>query len=515
MGAGERGVYFFETFLRHSKGKWAGQPFKLLDWQRTQLIMPLLGWMRPDGTRRFRTAYAQVAKKNGKSTLAAGLNLYMLVGDGEMGAEVYCAAVDRPQAGIVFREAASMVKASPELSKRLEVIESRYRIVDHKTRSWFASMSKDSGSNEGPNPHAIVVDELHAHKDRRLFEALRYGGAARSQPLFMSITTAGSDHETICFQQYQYAKQVLSGELKDWSFFGYVAEPGEKDDWTAEETWKKANPSYGLTVTPDGMREACAEAVAQPAMENAFKRYRLNMWTEQAERWMPMAAWDACDRDELPPLALKRKCYAGLDLSSTQDFASLGLVFPPKNEGEKWRLACRHWIPMETAKKRQKAGVPVLDWGKAGKVIIVPGAVIDYDKIRAEILAVDAAFGIEEIAVDRWNSTQLQTQLMGDGMEVVQFGQGFASMTAPTKELMRLVIDGKLEYCNEDVLRWMMTHVAADTDAAGNEKPNKERSGDKIDGVAAIMMALGRAMVAPIAKKSKYATAGMTTLQQP
>lgn len=476
------------------------------------MIMPLFGWMRPDGTRRFRTGYIQIAKKNGKSTLAAGINLYMLVGDGEMGAEVYCAAVDRPQAGIVFREAASMVKASPDLSRRLEVIESRHRIVDHRTRSWFASMSKDSGSNEGPNPHAIVIDELHAHKDRKLFDALKYGGAARSQPLLLSITTAGSERESICYQQYEYAKRVLKGELHDWSFFGFIAEPDEGDDWTCESTWKKANPSYGLTVTVDGMREACAEAKAQPSMENAFKRYRLNMWTEQAERWMPMQKWDACAIKQLPPAPIdsRRPLFTGLDLSSTQDFASLGMVWPPRSKGEKWRAACKHWLPMETAKRREKAGVPVLEWAKAGEVTLVPGSVVDYDLIRADINSLAQLHDLKEVAIDRWNSTQLQTQLLGDGLDVVQYGQGFASMSAPTKELMRLVLCDEFEHWGR-VLRWMMSNVACDMDAAGNEKPTKERSGDKIDGVVAILMAIGRAMVAPILKKSKYAGGGLLT----
>lgn len=285
---------FFRQFVRHSKGEWAGKPFEFLDWQWTDVIGPLFGWLRPDGTRRFRRAYIEIPKKQGKSALASGLAIYLLVGDSEAGAEVYSAAADREQASIVFNEAANMVEASPGLSKHLEVVRSQKRLVFSKKQSWFKALSADVPTKEGLNIHGLLFDELHAQVKRDLWDTLAYGGAARRQPLSISITTAGYDRESICWEQHQYAQSVLEGRNPDTSFLPCIYAASESDDWTSPATWAKANPSFGVTIKESEMAEACREAQQSPAKQNSFRRYRLNQWTEQDVRWLDLARWDEC-----------------------------------------------------------------------------------------------------------------------------------------------------------------------------------------------------------------------------
>jgi phage terminase large subunit-like protein len=324
--AAERVRTFFTKFLRHSKGQWAGQPFALLDWQWREVVAPLFGWKRADGTRRYRRAYIEVPKKNGKSALFSGLSLYLLAADGEPGAEVYSAAVDRDQASIVFNEAANMVEVSPQLSSRLNVVRSMKRIVMPRSRSFYKALSADVPAKEGLNAHAVLIDELHAQKTRLLWDTLRYTGAARRQPLHLSITTAGFDHHSICWEQHDYAEKVLDGTIEDSSFLPFIAAAGAEDDWTSPEVWRKANPSFAVTINPEQFAEDCREAQESPAKENSFRRYRLNQWTEQEVRWLNMEKWDAC-ATPLGDLG-RRPCYAGLDLSSTTDITALVLVFP-------------------------------------------------------------------------------------------------------------------------------------------------------------------------------------------
>lgn len=503
--AAQRVADFCAKFLRHSKGQWAGKPFDLLDWQRRDVIDPLFGWVRPDGTRRYRMAYISMAKKNGKSALMSALGLYGLVADNEPGAEVYSAAADREQATIVFNESANMVEASGELLRVLEVVRSRKRIVYAAKRSWFQALSADVPTKEGLNAHYILFDELHAQKTHDLFDTLRYAGLARRQPLFLEITTAGYDRHSICFEQYDYASKVRDGIIDDLSFFSYVAEVAEDADWKDRAEWAKANPSLGVTVTEEDFEHDFQEAVESTTKENRFRRYRLNQWTEQDVRWLNMDQWDACgegaDADELAG----QTCYAGLDLSTVRDVSAFVLYFPDTGD-----VLPFFWAPKDGAAKRQrKDRVPYLTWAKAGHMELTPGNVVDYDVIRKRIGELAALYNIREIAIDRWNSTQLQTQLMGDGHAVVQFGQGFASMTAPTKELEKLVLGGKLRHGANPVLRWMASNVTVETDAAGNLKPSKKKSTEKIDGIVALVMALGRALESDGDGKSVYETRGV------
>lgn len=484
---------FFGEWLRHSKGKFAGKPFDLLPWQ-IELIAELFGWVRVDDeTRRYRVAYISTAKKSGKSTLLAGIGLYLLVMDGENGAEVYGAAADREQASVVYREAASMVRASPQLSRVLEVIDSRRTIAYRKEASFYRVLSADAFRAEGLNIHGLLFDELHAQKDRRLWDALRYGGAARAQPLLCSITTAGYDRNSICFEQYSYAKAVLRDWKHDPTFFPCVYEADEKDDWTAEDTWPKANPSWGVTIKPEDFAADCREAQLSNTKENAFKRYRLNTWTAQDTRWIKMDAWDSCAA--APPAPLEgRECWCGLDLATTFDTSAFVAVFPA--EDGYVDVLCRFWIPGDNATERErKDRVPYTVWAKDPKngLTMTPGNVTDYDVIRRDIVEFSKKYNVRQIAIDRWNATQLALQLQGDGLEVIGFGQGMGSMSSPSKTLEALIASGKVRHGGNSVLAWMAGNASVKVDAAGNIKPVKPKHGsaERIDGIVALVMAIG------------------------
>lgn len=488
--AAERVRTFFRQFLRHSKGQWAGQPFELLDWQWERIVAPLFGWMRADGTRRFRRGYIEVPKKNGKSTLFSGFSLYLLAGDREPGAEIYSAAVDRDQAGIVYNEAANMVDCSPALSSRLRVVRSTKRITFQRTRSFYKALSADVPAKEGLNAHGVLVDELHAQKNRELWDTLRYAGASRRQPLNLAVTTAGFDRLSICWEQHEYAQHVLTGLIQDSAFFAFIAAAEPDDDWTDPEIWKKANPSYAITVSADQFAEDCKEAQESPAKENSFRRYRLNQWTEQEVRWLNMDKWDACAA--APTDWADRFVFAGLDLSSTTDLSALILVCPMDDgfmDVRAW-----FWVPEEGAKRRERRDrVPYWQWIRDEYIEATPGEAIDYDRIRAKINEIAKQYRIENIAIDRWNATQLATQLEQDGFTIVAFGQGYASMSWPTKKLEAIVLSERLRHGGNPVLRWMAGNVSIEKDAADNWKPSKKKSCERIDGIVALIMGLERA----------------------
>src|SRR5262245_45022372 len=503
--AAGRVVTFFETFLRHSKGEWAGQPFKLLPFQRDDIIKPLFGWKRADGTRRYRTAYIEIPKKNGKSSLCSGLSLYGLLGDGEEGAEVYSAAASRDQAAIVYREAVNMVKASPGLYKRLTLMESQKHMLDKATKSIYRALSAEAGTNEGLNISMLIMDEMHAQPNDKFWNTLMYGGAARRQPLQVIITTAGVDPESLCYEYHTKAMQVMEGTLQDDSFFAYVrsaewAMRRAEDDaakeacWKEEAVWHEANPALGSVISLDSFREDFQRAVQSPRLENAFKRYRLNIWTAQVERWLSMDHWLACGALMPESEFYGQPCWAGLDLASTSDLCALVLLFPTCGNA----ILPYFWVPEDTVTMLEVKGDPLYAmWQRQGHLRVTQGNVADYDVLRSDINALGKQFDIREIGIDRWNATQITTQLEGDGFEVVPFGQGYASMSAPAKELERLILAHELRHGNHPVMTWNVGNVAVQKDHAENIKPSKELSKKKIDGVVAMCMALGRAMVRP------------------
>lgn len=509
-GKAEHVRTFFRKFLRHSKGQWAGKPFELLDWQWEGVVAPLFGWQRENGTRRYRKGYIEIPKKNGKSALGSGLSLYMLVGDNEPGAEVYNAAADREQASIVFTEAANMVEASPALASRLEVIRSKKQISHRLQKAWYRALSADVPTKEGLNIHFLLFDELHAQKTRDLWDTLTYGGAARRQPLFLSITTAGYDKESICYEQHNYGKSVLEWRSQDWSFFAFIAAADPDDDWKLESTWRKANPSYGVTISEDDFKESCREAQESPAKENGFRRYRLNQWTEQDVRAIPMDQWKAAKFDFKPEWFHGEPCYAGLDLASTQDVTALVLCFE-RDDAYYWLPF--FWVPEDACKDRERRNRTRFDeWIRRGHMYETPGAMTDYEFVKKKLNELKDIYDIREVAFDKWNASQTANDLAEDGFTMVDFGQGYKSMSEPTKKLLGLLADKRIRHDGNPCLNWMAGNFAVETDAAGNLKPSKKKSTEKIDGIVAGIMALGRMIVAPMEQGSVYDTPGSLSL---
>lgn len=488
----DRAVTFIEN-LCHTKGKWAGTPFWLLPWQE-QLIRDIFGIVKPDGNRQFRTAFVEICKKVGKSELAAAVALYLLYADNEPSAEVYGAAADRQQASIVFDVAKQMVEMSPALMKRSKLMGATKRIVNYSNAGYYQVLSAEVGGKHGFSVSGLVFDEIHTQPNRQLYDVLTKGSSdARQNPLHFIITTAGNDRHSIAYELHTKAVDILEGRRVDPTFYPVVYGLKDDEDWEDEANWYKVNPSLGYTVDIERLRDAYREAKQNPADEITFKWLRCNMWVSSTVAWIPDAIYmrgnEPIDMDALAG----RDCYAGLDLSSTGDITALVLIFPPRDEEEKYVLLPYFWIPEETIPRRVKANsVPYDIWEKQGYIMSTEGNVIHYDFIEKFIMDLSEKYHILEIAVDRWNATQMIQNLEGEGFTIVPFGQGFSSMSAPTKEFYRLVMEGRIIHGGNPVLRWMAGNVVIDTDPAGNIKVTKAKSKEKIDGIVAAIMALDR-----------------------
>ena len=428
------------------------------------------------------------------SELAAAIALYLLYADNEPSAEVYGAAADRGQASIVFDVAKRMVEMTPALLKRSKIMAATKRLVNYSNVGFYQVLSAEVGTKHGLNVSGLVLDELHAQPNRSLVDVLTKGsGDARTQPLYFLITTAGTDRNSICYEYHTKAKDILDGRRIDPSFYPVIYGLDDGDDWNAEESWYKANPSLGHTITIDRVRDAHREALTNPAEENVFRQLRLDQWVGSAVAWIPEHIYD---RGNLPIDLEKlrgRECYAGLDLSSTSDITAFVLVFPPLYEGDKYIVLPHFWLPRETLDLRvRRDHVPYDVWERMGLFHITEGNVVDYNFVRKTINDLHTMYNIKEIAADRWNATQLITDLEGDGFTVVQMGIGFKDMSPPMKELYKLLLEGKFIHGGNPVLRWMAGNVVAEIDAAENIKPSKKKSTEKIDGIVAWIMALDR-----------------------
>ena len=485
----DRAVKFIEN-LCHTKGKWAGKRFWLLPWQE-QLIRDIFGIVKPDGYRQFRTAFVEICKKVGKSELAAAVALYLLYADNEPSAEVYGAAADRQQASIVFDVAKQMVEMSPALLKRSKLMTATKRIVNYGN---YQVLSAEVGGKHGFSVSGLVFDEIHTQPNRQLYDVLTKGSSdARQNPLHFIITTAGTDRHSIAYELHTKAVDILEGRRVDPTFYPVVYGLKDDEDWEDEANWYKVNPSLGYTVDIERLRDAYREAKQNPADEVTFKWLRLNMWVSSTVAWIPDAIFMK-GNEEIDLAALEgRDCYGGLDLSSTGDITALVLMFPPRDEDEKYILLPFFWVPEETIPQRVKAAsVPYDIWERQGYLLSTEGNVIHYDFIEKFINDLAEKYHIVEIAVDRWNATQMIQNLEGDGFTMVPFGQGFASMSGPTKDFYRLLMEGKIIHGGHPVLRWMAGNVVVDTDPAGNIKVTKAKSKEKIDGIVAAIMALDR-----------------------
>jgi phage terminase large subunit-like protein len=473
--------------LTHTKGPFAGQSFNLRPWQVT--ILRKLFKTRKDGRRQYRTCLLMLPRKNGKSELAAALAIYFLLFDGEMGAEVYSCAADKDQAALVFNVAAQMIRNDPELEAQVEIVDSQKRIVHRKSGSFYRAISAEAYSKHGFNPSVVIYDELHAAQNRELWDVLMTAMGARAQPLMMAITTAGYDRHSILWELYAHAQKVTENPSLDPTFLPLLFEAPIDADWTSEKVWHKANPALGDFRSLEEMRIACARAKEIPAQENTFRRLYLNQWTEQASRWIGMAAWDAC-RTETPRVSLRgRRCFVGMDLASTKDLTALVAVFPDEDGFD---VLAQFFVPHESIRERaNRDRVPYDQWARDGFLIDTPGNVVDYEYIRRQLKDWAAEFSIRTIAFDPWNATDLVTRLQEqDGFTCVPMRQGFNSLSAPTKALETAILSKTLRHDGHPVLRWNVSNVSVETDATGNLKPSKKVSTERIDGVAALVMAI-------------------------
>ena len=432
--------------------------------------------------------------KTHNSELAAAIALYLLYADNEPSAEVYGAACDRNQASIVFDVARQMVEMSPALLRRSKIRSAGKRIINYRNAGFYQVLSAETGTKHGLNVSGLVFDEIHAQPNRKLYDVLTKGsGDAREQPLFFIITTAGNDKNSICYELHTKALDLMQGRKKDYTFYPVVYGLGVDEDWTDEANWYKANPSLGHTIKIERVREAYQNAIENPAEENVFKQLRLNIWTSASIRWIPEQVYDKgnlpIDLDSLRG----RMCYGGLDLSSTSDITALVLAFPPRNDDEKYILLPFFWLPEDTLELRCRRDHVLYDvWQKQGFIQTTEGNVIHYGFIEKFIERLGETYNIREIAYDRWNATQMVQNLEDMGFIMVPFGQGFKDMSPPSKELFKLLMEGNIIHGGNPVLKWMAGNVVMRQDPAGNIKPDKEKSGEKIDGIVASIMALDR-----------------------
>jgi phage terminase large subunit-like protein len=508
----DHAMAFFCELLVHTKGVWARRAFIPAAWEEHEIIRPLFGTVLWDPTwqryvRRYRELYLSTGRKNGKTELLGGLVLYLLAADGEEAAEVYGLALDKDQAALAYMASARMVALSPVLASRLAVAKGARRIYDERTASFFTVLAGDALGALGTGPHAAYIDELLSQPDRELYDALRTGFGTRAQPLMILVTTADNDPNGFAASERAWSERVLEDPELDRGRLVVIHAAPRDLDWTAETTWKLANPGLGDYLDPRILRDECAKAVANPAAERAFRQYRLNQQSQQAGRAIDLPRWDTAPAAAEPGELAGRECYAGLDLASTIDLASYALDFPDGEGGHDvlWRV----FVPRDRiADLDRRTGGKATVWAEAGLITVTEGDVIDYDAIKVAMRADAEQFDLKEVAFDRWGATQLSLDLLDEGFPLIQTGQGFASMSGPTKELLRLVAARSYRHGGNPVARWQAANLITRTDPAGNVKPDKAKSADKIDSIVAAIMALDRAIRHEQPQREDYAAAG-------
>jgi phage terminase large subunit-like protein len=500
-------VDFFAEMLCHTKGPLVGKPFILEPWQE-DVTRSLFGWKRPDGTRRFRRSYITIPRKNGKSTWAAGLALYALFADGEGGAECYCAATEREQASLVFNVAAGMVRKNDKLYPASKIIDSQKRIVYKE--SFLRAIPANESAAHGFNCHCVIGDELHAWVGRSMYDVLITGSGARSQPLIVWITTAGYDRHSICWTEYTYARKIRDGQIDDPAYLPVIYEATEGDDWKDPDVWRKANPNFGISIREDYIAQEAKRAEEEPSYQNTFRRLHLNQWTSQKVRWFRMDDWRDCPCTN-EPLTPKELTYGGLDLASTTDLTAWCVL--QKNAAGAYRARWQFWIPEDRMRHVERTDrVPYAQWLREGWVNVIPGARINQDAIEKVIVEDAKRFDLKLVGYDPWNAEGLTVRLdEKHGIDVVKIRQGYASLSAPSKELEAAVLAKTIDHGGNPVVEWMIENVEAQTDINGNIRPVRPEhgaSGKKIDGVVALILAIAVALTAPEKRPSVYETRG-------
>ncbi len=496
-----RAIGFFADVLRLNGGEYEGKPYELLDWQAF-IVGSLFGWMGEDGYRRFRVAYIETAKGSGKSPLAAGIGLYGMMADGEAGAEIYAAATKKDQAMILFRDAVAMVDHSPELGRRITKSGTGLNVwnlawVDR--RSFFRPIASDDGQS-GPRPHISLLDEIHEHKDGYVVEMLKAGQKSRRQPLMVMITNSGTDKRTVCWDYHDYGAKVCAGQLQDDTFFAFVCSLDEGDDpFKDEECWHKANPSlrFGLPGVRY-LREQVAQARGMPSKESIVRRLNFCQWVEAEAPWISGEAWFACEDKafELRRL-IGRRCWGGLDLSSTQDLTALVLEFEPTEDDPHWRQLEWFWLPGDGLHdKADKDRVPYVAWRDAGHLLVTAGRAINKLAVVKQAAEIAALYDLQALAYDRWRieDVKMLCDQEGISLPLVPFGQGFKDMAPAVDEYERRLLDRQLRHRGNPVMTWCAANAVVVTDPAGNRKVAKEKATGRVDGTVASIMATGSSM---------------------
>lgn len=504
--AAMRAIHFIEK-LKHTKGEWAGQRFRLEPWQQF-VLWNIFGWKNADGTRRFRYAYIEIARKNGKTALSAGIGLYMLFADGESRPEVYSAATVKDQAKICFSDAVEIVKATDVKNYLMPY---RNSIVYELKGGTMKPLSSDFGTHDGLNPSCGIIDEFHAHKDSGMFDVIKSAFGARWQPLMFVITMAGFNKSGACYAYRENVIKVLRGVNKDDSLFGIIYTLDDKLEWDDPKMWIKANLNFGVSLSADYLADQVKDAKNHPEAVRNVMTKTVDLWVDAERTWILDDAWQKCIGTTAPADLKGCACWGGLDPSNVLDITAYVLLF---HENDRSQLLPHFWIPEEKMlEKIRKENINYDKWVAEGYVTVTPGNVIDYDFVKADILRIVADYDLRTSAYDRWNSSQTIINLQNEGMECNPFGPGYGSMSALTKEFEKLVLTGKIKHFGNPVLRWMLASTLVKTDPAGNIKPNKEKSTQKIDGIVASIMALGEWMTAQANDESNsYENRGLLTL---
>lgn len=506
-------VSFFADHICLTDGEWSGKPFILEPWQANDIVRPLFGWKRRDGTRRYRRCYVWVPRKNGKTELAAGIALLMLLGDAEPGGQVYSIASELKQARLVFEKATAMVGKSATLSADLVCL--KPSIFCPSLRASFMPLSGKAEGKHGLSASGLIGDEIHEWASGELYQFIHDSEGARRQPLEFLISTAGKKggYGEIAWDECQ---KIINGTNKDPETLIVIYAAGPDDDWTSPAVWAKANPNLGVSKKLEYMEAECRRARQLPHLENGFKQYQLNIWTEQAVRWLPIDGlddmgrrfgWDHCvgpvPWQDMEAVLAGKRCFGGLDLSSTSDLSALIWWFPVQDGLTTPAVLARFFKPADLLREHSiKDKLPYERWAQEGALVATPGNVVDYafiqDQIYRDAERFQLAFagdtrepGEGGLAIDRWNATETSVKLEQEGIPVVLFGQGFASMSAPAKELERLTLCNGFHHGGHPVLRRHAQVVAVRSDPAGNIKPDKSKTTERIDGVVALCMALG------------------------
>ena len=527
-------IEFFSFLRLPVDGQLDGKAFDLEPFQKF-IIGSIFGWKAPDGYRRFRTAYCEMGKGNGKSPLAGGIGLKGLVADGEAAAEIYAAATKREQANILFRDAQRMVEASPALRSRIEIGVGNMAYA--KNGSFFRPVSSERRGLDGPRPHMGLIDEVHEHPDATVIDKIRAGTKSRRQALIFEITNSGYDRTTVCWHHHEFSIKVLEGVIKNDSWFAYVCgldvcdkhraegidQPVDNcpncDDWRDEAIWPKANPGLGTIITLKYLREQVEEAKGMPTKEGIVKRLNFCIWTRTAIKAIPMDRWAAAAKTIEPGEMAEKDCYAGLDIGSTSDFTAFVLLFPhqdaepvdvpvdaTKPEGPARKIIRRSisivpffWLPESPARRDERTANQIETWRRLGFIRTTPGDVVDYDQVYADIVQLSETYRIRECGFDRgFQGAQIGTNLIAHFGDKWLFTvpQGVLSMNAPFREFIELLRLGRILHDGNPVMTWMCSNCASET-KQGLIKPSKDLSSEKIDGVTAVVMGLARAMLAP------------------